>query len=120
NCLSKRFGISIKPQLLFVKSGKAKTSFFDDSVMQLEKYLDYYFVASENISPLIPEWVPDLLSGKFSEKLEALLSDRQHNFYNSYLKWMIQNGGNFKAEEIIKEWKQYADSLFGELYEQWY
>ena len=118
-CLAKRFEIPIKPQLLFVKSGKARQAFFDDPVIQLEKYLDYYFVASENISPLLPEWVPDLLSGKFPSKMDALLSDKYH-LYNSYLKWIIQNGGNFKAEEIVQEWKPHADSLFGELYAQWY
>ena len=123
NCLADRFGLPLSNRLLFLKSGKSKDPYFNDPLAELEKYLDYYFLASENISPLIPEWVPDILTAdvkRFAGKIESCLSDQHQHFYNDYVKWLSKNGKNPDAEEIVMEWRQCAVSLFGELYFNWY
>ncbi|MFQ5730069.1 MAG: exodeoxyribonuclease V subunit gamma, partial [Waddliaceae bacterium] len=61
NCLVSQYALPIKKGLIFAKSGKVKEPFFSDPFKALETYLEYYFHALENISPLIPEWVPDLI-----------------------------------------------------------
>ncbi|NGX42811.1 MAG: RecBCD enzyme subunit RecC [Chlamydiae bacterium] len=123
NCLVLKHQLPLKRSLLFAKSGKEKESFFSDPFHLLENYLEYYFHALENISPLIPEWTSDLLENDvhtFDKKIRQTLSGDSRHFYNEYMKWIVKGSNLPDAENILESWKHVAEKLFGELFQQWY
>ena len=120
NCLIQKYAIPVEKNVVFAKSGKIKSSFFDDPFPQLQQYLDYYFASLKHLSPLIPEWVSDLISKdpeSFKKVMHYSVSDRQRHFYNDYVCWMMR-GEN--APKLIEGWQKQAKLLFEDLYNNWY
>ncbi len=117
------YQLPAQSQLLFVKSGKSKTAFFTDPTRYLESYLDYYQLASNVVSPLIPEWIPELIESSpevFQKKIEQTLSTRNEHFYNEYVKWMVKGSDFPNAETIIDTWKDIGETVFSEMIKNWY
>lgn len=114
--------LPISNQLVFAKSGKSRSLNFDNSIQRLGKYLDYYFMSAESPSPLIPDWVPQLLclnSAEFSEKISKLRESKKSPQYYEYLKWLDQ--GSIQSWQTIAEnWQEMAHQLFADLIFDWF
>ena len=79
NCIIAKNNLPIQPGVIFAKKGGIKTPFFDDPFILLEQYLEYYFHSLQNISPLMPELVSELIEKggeHFNKKLSTLLFGR--------------------------------------------
>ncbi len=122
-CLCEKYSLNLGKQLIFAKTGTVKDPYFQNAHSLLEQYLEYYFGATENISPLIPEWVPDFIkldAEAFEKKAKSQLSERSKHFYNEYIRIMMK-GSDFKSTlELYENWKLVATKLYGEMYENWY
>lgn len=121
SCLMDRFPIAEK-QLIFLKSGKIRQAFFDDALMELEKYLTYYFKGLNNPSPLVPEWAYQFVhesQNSLSDELNKSLIDEYHPIYNDYLHWVRNERDDFYCQSFHEEWSIQAKDLFLKLYECW-
>lgn len=117
--------LSWLPHLLFVNGKKAgvKQPFFKSADKLLEDYLDYYFIGKENVSPLIPEWISDIVTSDFQTfkvKIEQSLTNRFQPLYNEYLQWGLRNTLIPDAESIFHHWQPTAKLLFSDVLEKWY
>lgn len=122
-CLIEYHQILFEKNLIFAKSGRKKSPFFENPFSYLEKYIKYYFYSQNIISPLIPEWVPYLIENdikKFEKIVKETLSDKNKFFYNDYLKWILRGPKYPDHEILLSNWKNTAEDLFGELYQNWY
>lgn len=124
-CLVETHRLPIASQLLMTKGlkGKAKTAFTQDPHRLLTSYLEYYFTALEHVSPLIPEWVPHLLtqnSEEFAAKVRNDLTNPFNPIYNDYLHWSMQDNAIDDADELVARWKPVVQDLFGALYSHWF
>lgn len=124
NCLSRQHSLPIQNQLLFAKSGKSKAAFFQDPFVLLKQYLDYYFICLESASPLIPEWIFDIIndpSEMFEKKMKESLKNDFKPIYNDYLEWLNKGEDRLpKTNEKFVQWKEKAEQLFSEIYSNWY
>jgi len=126
NCLVKSYGLPIHPQLLMIKGkkGRARQPFFDNPDFLLERYVDYYFTALESASPLIPEWVPHVLTlpaEELATKIQESLTNPFSPFYNEEMKWVLQQGNVLPDSEVLMDqWQLTAKELYGDLYKNWY
>lgn len=125
SCLIKNYQLPISAKLLLIKTakGKAKESFWSDPEELLRHYLDYYFLGLENLSPLIPEWVPSLLAeerGAFSEKMQSSLSNPFQPLYNDYMQWLTQAGTLPDSTSIELHWQEIARNLYSQMYQNWF
>jgi len=111
-----------KKQLLFIKNGKCKNPDLNDYEKPLEEYLKYYLLARENISPLIPEWIPEFVESspeKFQKKVDQTFSEYNMHFYNEYMRWMVKGSETLSSDKMFRDWKEVADKVFGEMIDQW-
>lgn len=126
HCLIKAHSLPIEPQLLLLqgKKGKAKSAFSDDPFPLLEQYLDYYFTSQENASPLIPKWIPHLVSedaDSFADKMHQTLTNPHQPIYDEYLKWSMQDGSALPdSPTLVAHWQNNAQKLFSGLLQNWY
>ncbi len=122
SCLMETHKVAEK-NLIFAKCGKLKEAFFDNPFEHLENYLDYYFEALENASPLIPEWVFDFVHSdkeQLAKKMNTSLSNDFNPLYNDYLHWIRQNEELPYCASFDECWKAKSQNLYLELYEKWY
>lgn len=122
SCLMDSQQLPISNQLVFAKSGKSRRLNFDNPIQLFTKYLDYYFISIESPSPLIPEWVPELLClnhAEFSEKISKLWETKKSPHYYEYLKWLDQ--GSIQSWQTIGEnWQEMAHHVFADLCFDWF
>lgn len=123
-CAAKQHTLPIESQLLLTKGtkGKAKQSFFSDPFLLLESYLDYYLKALIEVSPLIPEWIPPILSqdeSTFSATLRKTLTDPFNPLYNDYLLWTMRGNALPSSQVLMAQWQPTARHLFGDLFAHW-
>jgi len=118
----KKYSLPFGNQLIFAKSGKAKPSFVSDPQESLRNYLAYYLQGIRHVSPLIPEWVPPILNedAKALEKRILQTVSSQEIFSNEHVRWILGGGKLPDPEVLIKHWKSVGNSLFSDLYQQWY
>lgn len=117
--------LPIKKQLFFAKASKAciKPSLNENSEELLKDYIDYYLLSRKNISPLIPEWIPKILSSEpkeFKKIIEKAFNDPFNPLYNDYLEWSLSASNLPCTETLINTWKGHADKLFSTPYSQWF
>ncbi len=114
-----QYDFSCKSQILFMRNGKAKQPFYDCPMKQLEAYFNYYIMALQSASPLLPELTFDILSTT-PEEWEKIIDQKINNPFrpliNPYFQWIAQG----QSQKIHSNWKQEAECVFGELYRQWY
>lgn len=126
SCLKQTFDLPISQQLLMIKGSKPKSKslFSDDPCKLMTQYLDYYFLALESPSPLIPEWVPAFFeqnASSLQERMRMTLTNPFHPLHNDYLKWATFDGAVVPdAGVVMVHWKPWAESLYGDLYHHWY
>lgn len=115
-------GLEAEKNLLFVKDGKKKESSFTDPLSLLHSLADYYFVCRENLSLLIPEWLEFIWKGcplGLRKKMQEGLKGEGALSYNEYFKWVMNGESRLFREEALDIWKDFAQSLFGELAASW-
>jgi exodeoxyribonuclease V gamma subunit len=120
--LLKQYPLPVGTNYIFSKDGKVCPPFMEDPLHLLEKFLDYYFFGINNASPLIPEWVPLLLSSNkenIREKLAGFMNNPHKKVYNDYAQWMVREGNFPHIENNLDEWKIMAESLYGDFYNHW-
>lgn len=120
--LIQTYNLPVQPAILFAKSGHAYSSFTESPRSHLEKYLGYYVTGLSNASPLIPEWIPLVISTPEHE-LEKLISDSLSNpfkeLYNDYIHWSLPGAVAPDTTSIVRYWKAIAEDVYGELLKQW-
>lgn len=124
NCLIKEYSLPIDNNVLLINcaKGKIKEPFFADPHLLLSHYLEYYFTALQQVSPLIPEWIPHFMQDveSFDIKMRDSLTNPFTPLYNDYLHWAIQRGDLPDSETLVQRWQPQAQQLFGELYQHWF
>jgi exodeoxyribonuclease V gamma subunit len=121
SCLMKKHNIS-KPDLIFAKCGKSKTS-LAYSEKYLTDYFNYYFKALVTPSPLIPEWTYDFVyqnENSLSVKIANSLDNDFTPIYNDYLRWMKNDADLAMDPSFSNEWKEESRKIYLEMYEEWY
>lgn len=124
--LIEKFWLPIDKQLLIYNKDNEILSkpALEDSFSLLQDYLEYYFTALEHASPLVPEWLPKILS-KDAEEFQGHLKDSLNNpfkpFYNEYAKWVVKDGDLpiHVIERLYEHWKPRAEKVFGKIFQHW-
>ena len=78
-----------EPKMIFAKSKKSKTAFFEDPREPLKQLVYYYAVCLKNFSPLIPEWISLILKEEttaLQESMRQVFSDSFSGYQNHYLR----------------------------------
>ncbi len=125
SCLTKQFQLPCEEHLLITKGDKgiSMPKFTDDPQKLLIKFLEYYFLAQENISPLIPEWTHQIMTkngDQFSGIMRKDLENTYQPLYNDYLKWAIQEGSFPSTNTLIDNWQPLAQELYTDLFQNWF
>lgn len=92
--------------LLLTKSGKNKTWELEDPLQALADYLDYYEIAKENPSPLIPDWASALLlegPEELAKAMRASASSRR-GYVDEVLEWFFAREKMPSAHVIFERW----------------
>lgn len=114
--VAEREGLKIVPQLVFAKGKKAKMRqiHIEDATTSFVDYLIYYFHYKSNPSPLVPDWMPSLMSGK--DKFEQLLQDISqnpfHKQFDQYIMWLQRNSKDMVLEPDIGYWQNKVYHIF--------
>jgi len=120
--LARNYGLPVESSLLFAKSGKKSFTFSGPPLPLLTDYLEYYFQAQENPSPLLPEWMGQMLElegEELDEHISHKLHGRHQKFYNHYIKWMSRGNKFPLSSPWLNEWKDVAKYAFGDLLKMW-
>src|SRR5262249_19636739 len=86
----------------------------------VESYLEYYFQALEQPSPLVPEWTCQLIESNHEEldkHISHKLGDPHRPFYNNYIKWMARGSSFPSSTSWLDGWKDVAKCTFGDMLE---
>lgn len=125
-CLAQDGVIPVAPRLIFAKNGKCKEAFFVDPYPLLALLIDYYRQALIAPSPLLPEWVYELVEGDsdgmaFAAQRNKQLSSPFSRLYNDYLLWGLGDSPALPdAAQWAIQWQGIARNVFGTLFQAWY
>lgn len=125
-CLAiERYQLPILPQLISSKNSKPIVLSMEEAASQLRTYLGYYFLGLQAPSPLIPEWIPDILkedSMPFCKtmrsglEVEGIGGSSFSTLYNDYALWLFRDMQNVpSAEQLHAEWRPISMKLFGRI-----
>lgn len=110
------YELPILPQLISSKNPKLMLSSVKEAASQLKDYIEYYFLGMQAPSPLIPEWIPDILKEDpihFSKKMRAGLEGPFTPLYNEYALWLFRDLQNLPSAELMHaEWRPITLKLF--------
>lgn len=113
-----------EPQLIVPQEEKAFEPFFDDPQEHLKRFIHYYALCNQNISPLMPEWILDISLGNREElhkKIEKLFSNSFVSPQNPYLTWSLNKDHLLSTSaSMVSEWQQQAKLLVGDMAKAWY
>jgi exodeoxyribonuclease V gamma subunit len=100
--------------LLLTKKGAAVEWEIPDPQAALADYLEYYLLAKQTPSPLMPEWAKALLEGGENTFRDVLL--KVPNFEDPYLQYLKQRQGLFEPTQIFAFWSERLSKLFAPLF----
>ncbi len=103
------------PQILMLKSGKIKR--LDCPEESLKAFVEYYFLALQSPSPLLPEWADPILrkgAKDLEKKMETTFSGRG-KFEDPIVDWVAARMQIPAAEEICLGWEGYLKGAFNGL-----
>lgn len=125
SCLAKVYDLPLATDLVIINEvrGKKKTAFLADPFSALGSYVEYYHRAQEQMSPLVPDWIPQLLdqdAQEFRRKVTSSVNDPFHPNVNEYLSWAVQKNMLPQHPEQVAYWRGWAEQLFASLYDNWY
>lgn len=107
-----------KRQLLFSRVSKRLELEGGGSDL-LRSYIDYHLTCSENLSPLLPRWLPDYLGGNvdaLTKRIEAESGGGRGPYLSPYARWTIERAG----EEIHPVWTQVFEGAFAVPVKCWF
>ncbi|NGX57182.1 MAG: RecBCD enzyme subunit RecC [Chlamydiae bacterium] len=114
NCISEILPehLSIKKQLIFLKSKTKIPCDVAEPFVWLKKYIDYYHHCLDEASPLLPEWIQDIFKGeKLEETINKSLQNQFKQSYNKYLLWCLREKQIDELDTTyIEKWKEKAFS----------
>ncbi|MBS4167840.1 exodeoxyribonuclease V subunit gamma [Parachlamydia sp. AcF125] len=121
NCLAKIHPNIFGTHLIFAKSGSIKTPFFEHPFSLLEQFLDYYFICQTHISPLLPQWIPEMVENPASCQTKIQKSLTGHfTLFNEYVDWITRGNNELDYSSLISEWREVATTYFSPIYSNWY
>lgn len=119
-----KYQVEIEQSLLLIKNRYVAKSGIPCSPEKLLKdIIKLYYISEKNPSPLIPEWVIEILNGSkenFEKKLENTLNNPFMPIYNDYLQWMFNNSESIDVEKIILNWKEITTEIYGKPINHWF
>lgn len=120
--LVKQYPIA-EPNLIFLKDGKLKSSWFDDPKDYFERYINHYLCSIDQASLIQPSWVNDFINEDQdlieSKVMKSLNNDFKTN-YNQYLKWIHVDDKIPLMKEGITKWKEEVKLVYGEMFQEWF
>ncbi|MDP1879711.1 MAG: exodeoxyribonuclease V subunit gamma [Parachlamydiaceae bacterium] len=112
-----------KNQLIMIESSKPFQAFFEDPDKYLKQFIHYYSYSIQNISPLVPEWIPLIINEDhvtLKENMRLLFKSSFGTYQKEELKWVFNKKTLPCAKQIINEWRDPAHHLAGELMQHWF
>ncbi len=109
-------------KLILSEKQTSKTPFFDDPDPYLKKFIRYYAQCRQNFSPLMPEWLDDILK-KDTSGLQKGLNQIYEDSFGAYrsldLKWAFNRYRLPQAQNLLETWKNEAEDLLSDLKARW-
>jgi len=99
--------------LLLTKKGKEVEIPIPDPKASLAEYIEYYLLAKESPSPLMPEWAKALLEGGLDQWKKAM--EKEGDYGDPYLCYLKRRNGLSDAEEAISHWSDRLRCIFAPL-----
>ncbi|MEC7840293.1 MAG: exodeoxyribonuclease V subunit gamma [Chlamydiota bacterium] len=119
------YTLDIQKQVIPMKNKKCnvKSGSIESPLSALNNLIDLYRISIENPSPMIPEWIPDIINGN-SNSLDDTFNKTLYNafkpIYNDYLQWIIPPNQQPDAENVIDHWNPYAIKSLSTPFQMWY
>lgn len=122
-CLAiQHYSLPIAPKLISSKDAKVFTFPLEEIEEQFSRYLDYYFLGMKRPSPMIPEWIPDLLKGdpeNFAKSMQSSLEGSFSSLYNEYALWLFRDRQSLPtSDELYRHWQPVSEAIFSALAEK--
>jgi len=109
-------------KLILSEKQTSKIAFFDDPDPYLKKFIRYYARCRQHFSPLMPEWLDDILK-KDIEGLQKGLNQIYEESFGAYrsqdLKWAFNRYRLPHAQELLNGWENEAEDLLADLKARW-
>jgi len=109
-------------KLILSEKQRSKTPFFDDPDPYLKKFVRYYALCRQHFSPLMPEWLDNILK-KDVEGLQKGLNQIYEESFGAYrsldLKWAFNRFRLPQAQLLLDAWEKEAEELLADLKARW-
>lgn len=110
--------------LILSKTSKAKMPFFDTPAHHLKRFIHYYSLCQQQLSPLMPDWIPFILKGDsqgLQKKMRELFAENsyQEEYQGLYLKWIMNKNLLPNSETLIQKWRSYTQDLIQDIVKEW-
>ncbi len=92
----------LPPRVLFLKDQASLDLDIKDPQKHLREYLNYYNLALQSPSPLMPKWGQALLFKGEQEFVSKAMEDGM--FPDMYLSWLKRRGGGWNPSELYHQW----------------
>ena len=112
-----------EPHLIPLLAAKSKAAFFHDPDPYLKKFVHYFALCLENISPLMPDWLPLFLQEDtegLKEKIIKAISETSRNYQSPYLHWIFNKNQLPDSPSMMDGWKEQAESLTVDIINSWF
>ena len=100
-----------KLPLLLTKMGDCVQVDLDDPIDALAAYLNYFFLAKQSPSPLMPEWAKSVLEGGKEDFQNAISKDGE----DLYLNYLKRRSSLSQMQETFEMWNPVLNRAFGPL-----
>ncbi len=109
NCLSELFKekITIKKQIFLLKAKKCLSAHIEDPFLWLDRYVDYYLLCQNNLSPMLPE----LFEAKDIDKQIDALTNGYNKTYNKELLFSMRDRQKMHPPFVEKWRKKKEESI---------
>lgn len=119
-CLAiKEYTLPIMPQLISSKDHKPFTFPQSEIEVHFANFIAYYFLSMQTPSPMIPEWIPDLLKADpehFAKSIRTSLEGSFSSLYNDYALWVFRDKQQLPgSDELYRYWQPLSELLFSEV-----
>lgn len=118
NCLLEKDPLPFKKDALFIRGGVRWTPFFDSAMTHLQEYMQYFLCSTDEVSPLIPDWVEAFVSGSTEDLNKAVQKSVSGDFFfNDEVIWLCREGNVLQPELMYENWSEQAKKLFKKPFE---
>lgn len=118
--LLERDPLPFKQDALFIRGGERWSPFFGSAMPYLQEYLRYFLCSTDEVSPLIPDWVEAFVSGSTDDLHKAVQKSVSGDFFfNDEVIWLCREGNVLLPDQMYENWSEQAKKLFKEPFEHW-